>query len=442
MVAPFDAIDTLSDGRTSVDHFDYRDGLLYCDGVPASELAERYGTPLYVYSARTIRHHFNVLCEAFAKLPEAPLVCYSVKANSNLSILRLLEMEGSGFDVVSGGELRRVQEAGGDVKKVVFAGVGKTDAEIDAALRADILLFNVEAESELYRIAECARAAGKTAAVALRLNPDVDPRTHRYITTGKKENKFGVDFERATRMLEAATRLSSVEVQGLHIHLGSQITETRPYLEGVERVLEYLDRKLPGCESIRYLDIGGGFGAHYRGQEALPASAFADAIVPALAERGLRVILEPGRFIMGNAGILLTRVTTLKTSGERRFAICDAGMNDLMRPSLYQAYHRIWPVAGDGPPADQGARDEQGGATDVVGPICESGDFLGLGRDLPEFGEGDLLAVFSAGAYSHVMASNYNTRPRPAEVLVDGDEHRVIRRRETYDDLVGPERLP
>ncbi len=422
-----------------MDHFAYRDGRLFCDGVAAEELVSAYGTPLYVYCARTIQHHVRVLVEAFRGLTKPPLLCYSVKASSNLSLLRLLVEQGCGFDVVSGGELVRVREAGGDPRRVVFAGVGKTDAEIDAALEAGILLFNVEAESELARIDARARRAGQRAAVAIRLNPNVDPKTHRYITTGKRENKFGIDLDRATAVLAAAARLEGVECRGLHIHIGSQITDTQPYVDAVRRVVAYLDSGVAGSATIRYLDIGGGFGAHYKKQEALPATAFASAIVPEVARRGLEVILEPGRFIMGNAGVLLSRIITLKRSGERRFAICDAGMNDLMRPALYQSYHRIWPVRAGAPPADLADRDESG-ATDVVGPICESGDFLGLNRDLPELSEGDLLALFSAGAYGMSMASNYNTRPRAAEVLVDGGRHRLIRRRETHDDLLRPER--
>ncbi|MEE8143129.1 MAG: diaminopimelate decarboxylase [Planctomycetota bacterium] len=422
-----------------MDHFHYTGGQLFCDGVTAEELSKSYGTPLYVYSARTVRHHYGALQEAFSSAEQPLLTCYSVKACSNLSILRLLHELGAGFDVVSGGELRRVLEAGGDPAMVVYAGVGKTEEEIAAALEAGILLFNVESESELQRISRCARARSLTASVAVRLNPDVDPKTHRYITTGKRENKFGVDLERASRTLKMAAELEGVECHGLHIHLGSQITDTRPYLQGVRKVLEFLSSSGNLTARVKWLNIGGGFGVHYRPQEALPASAFAEALLPELQGTGLHLILEPGRFIMGNAGVLLTRVVTLKKSGQRRFAICDAGMNDLLRPSLYQAYHRIWPAAGEPPPETLGLEDEAGD-TDIVGPICESGDFLGLGRELPLVAEGDLLAVFSAGAYGFAMASNYNTRGRPAEVLVDGHEHRLIRRRECYDDIVEPER--
>lgn len=414
-----------------MDHFEFRDGRLWCDGVPAGTLAEEYGTPLYVYSAATIRHHFGRIDEAFRSQGVPPLVCYSVKAASNLSILSLLHGLGSGFDVVSGGELRRVLEAGGDPKKVVYAGVGKTEPEIEFALGQGIRLFNVEAPSELDRIDRLARARGTVAEVALRLNPDVDPGTHRYITTGKRENKFGIDRDRARACLTEAEGLAGVEVTGIHVHLGSQITTVEPYVRGVETVFEFID-SVPGLsERIRSLDLGGGFGIHYRGEEALPASEFAGAVAPLVRERGLDLILEPGRFIVGNAAVLLTEVITVKRSGERSFAICDAGMNDLLRPALYDGYHRIVPVV-------ERSGDEI--LTDVVGPICESGDFLGLERELPELAEGDRLAVLGAGAYAFAMSSQYNTRPRAAEVLVDGAEHRTIRRRETYDDIVAPER--
>ncbi|MEM7262845.1 MAG: diaminopimelate decarboxylase, partial [Planctomycetota bacterium] len=289
----------------------------------------------------------------------------------------------------------------------------------------------VEAESELRRIAECAQKAGVTVGVAVRVNPDVDPKTHRYITTGKRENKFGVDLDGAKRTLDATVELDGVECRGLHIHLGSQITDTAPYVDGIRRVLAFLDENPALKQSMQFLDIGGGFGVHYEGREALPATEFAGAIVPELAGSGLRLILEPGRFIMANAGILLTRVVTTKSSGGRRFVICDAGMNDLIRPSLYEAYHRIEAVRSR-------AGDEV--LTDVVGPICETGDFLGIDRELPPIDEGDLLAVFSTGAYGFTMASNYNTRPRPVEILVDDEQARVIRRRETLDDLLRAER--
>lgn len=425
-----------------LDHFEYRSSggspeELYCDGVPAAQLAEKYGTPLYVYCAATIRHHYRVLEQAYESAETAPLICYSVKANSNLGVLRLLAEQGAGFDVVSGGELARVLEIGGDPKRIVYAGVGKTEPEIRQAIEAEILLFNVESESELRRISACAVELGAEVGVAVRINPDVDPKTHRYITTGKRENKFGVDLAGARRTFEVGRDLPGVSVRGVHVHLGSQITEIDPYVTGIGRVLDFVKSEGDLVPDLEWLDMGGGFGVHYRGEEGRPADQFAQAILPLLVGSGLKLILEPGRFIMANAGSLLTRVITIKRSGGRRFAICDAGMNDLLRPSLYEAYHRIWPVRGGGP---ESPRDLE--LTDVVGPICESGDFLALDRELPSFSEGDLLAVSTAGAYSFTMSSNYNTRPRPAEVMVDGAEARLVRRRESLDDLLGPERDP
>ena len=415
-----------------MDHFDFRREELYCDGVRAEALVEEFGTPLYVYCAETIRHHFRQIDESFRAVGLPPLICYSVKANSNLSVLRVLADMGSGFDVVSGGELKRIQEIGGNPNKVVYAGVGKTEVEIGQALDAGIRLFNVEAPSELPRIDRLALDRGVCADVAIRLNPDVDPGTHRYITTGKRENKFGIDRDRARALLAEAEGLRGVDVTGIHVHLGSQITDVDPYVRGVETVLEFID-SVPGLgDRVKSLDLGGGFGIHYEGSEALPAHHFAEALAPLLIDRNLDLILEPGRFIVGNAGVLLTEVITVKKSGSRSFAICDAGMNDLLRPALYDSYHRIEPVVQkEGPLA----------STDVVGPICESGDFLGLERELRTIEEGERLAVFGAGAYSFTMSSQYNTRPRAAEVLVDGDDARLIRRRETIDDLLGAERI-
>ncbi len=416
-----------------MDHFDFRGGRLFCDEVAAEELISAYGTPLYVYCAETIRHHFRQIDESFRAVRLPPLICYSVKALSNLSILRILHELGSGFDVVSGGELRRVLEIEGDPKKVVYAGVGKTEQEIELAIKAGIGLFNVEAPSELLRIDRLAKDHGRTVEVAIRLNPDVDPGTHRFITTGKRENKFGIDRKRARAMLQDAESLSGVNITGIHVHLGSQITDVQPYVRGVKAVVEFID-SIPGLSNqLKTLDLGGGFGIHYEDQEALPADHFARALKPILESRRLQLILEPGRFIVGNAGVLLTRVITKKRSGDKIFAICDAGMNDLLRPALYGAFHRIAPTL------DDGRRPTV--TTDVVGPICESGDFLGVDRELPEVCEGESLAVFGAGAYSSAMSSQYNTRARAADVLVDGNEHRLIRRRETYDDLVACERI-
>jgi len=428
-----------------MDLFQYRQGRLFCEDVPVADLAEAFGTPLYVYSGGTFRLHYGKLARAFAALE--PLICYSVKVCSNIHILRLLAAEGSGFDIVSGGELHRVLAAGGDPGRCCFAGVAKTDAEIRFALDSRIRLFNVESEEELANLARLAREAGRRATAALRVNPDVDPRTHRFISTGKKETKFGVDLERAERLwraFAASDDCRHVDLVGVQAHIGSQITTARPYVQALEKIVALVDRLAEAEIRIATLDFGGGFGAEYEGGEALSAEAFAEAIVPILQGRGLEVLMEPGRFIAGNAGVLVTRVQYVKPSGDRTFLLCDAGMNHLLRPALYGSYHHIWPVeAGEDFAPVQRTCDEAFPGTvvvDVVGPICESADFLGKDRHLPPVSRGDLLAVFSAGAYGMSMASEYNAFPRPAEVLVEGGEARLIRRRGTYDDLVAPEK--
>lgn len=417
-----------------MDLFSQRDGTTFCEDVALSELAEKFLTPLYVYSAGTVRDHYRKIVEAFEGAH--PLVCYSVKANSNLALLSLLKEEGAGFDIVSGGELHRAITAGADPSRVVFAGVGKTDREISEALEAGILFFNVESEEELLQIESVAAGLGVKASVALRLNPDVSPDTHRFIVTGARETKFGLDVERAATTAKKALELDHIDVRGVHMHIGSQILEAGPYEVSLERTLAFAMDLAEQGHPVDTINVGGGFGITYDEKEALPPSAFAERIVPLVAEAGFRLILEPGRFIVGNAGVLLARVIYHKDNGFKRFAITDAGMNDLVRPSLYGAFHRIWPV--DGPPPETTPESDLH-ETDVVGPICESGDFLAKARLLPEVKSGDLLAVYSAGAYGFTMASNYNSRPRPAEVLVDGDRARLIRRRETYADLVGPE---
>jgi diaminopimelate decarboxylase len=422
--------------------FHYRDGQLYCEEIPVAELAERYGTPLYVYSQSRLVHVLKSLQESFAALN--PLVCYSVKANSNLGIIKVLAKHGSGFDVVSGGELKRVQDGGGDPAKTVFAGVGKTDDEIREGLEAGVLMFNVESEAELDRIATVASSIGKVAPIAFRVNPDVDPKTHRYISTGKKESKFGMDIDRSLALAEVALKLKSVSMIGMHMHIGSQITSSDPYAGAVGKGVEIIARLRKMGHPIAWYNMGGGFGIEYRGKEALPIAEFARAIVPAVKETGCRLALEPGRVIAGNAGILVSRVLYTKQSGEKRFLIQDAAMNDLIRPALYEGFHRIWPVrvpAGlpDFPENFEAAIPGTD-PWDVVGPVCESGDFLAKDRALPQLERGALLAIFSAGAYGMVMASNYNTRPRAPEILVEGAKARVVRRRETYDDLVLQER--
>ncbi len=431
-----------------MDYFSYLRGELMVEDVPARELAEKFGTPLYVYSARTILEHYRKLRDAFAgaaDLAAAPLVCYSVKANSSLSILKLMKDEGSGFDVVSGGELHRALKVGADPKKIVFAGVGKTDEEIAAALKEGILLFNVESDEEHANLDRIAGASGRKAPAALRVNPDVDPQTHTYISTGKKETKFGVDLVRARKIFARAGELRNVDLCGLHVHIGSQITKVEPYVETLRRVNAFLPQIRAEGARIEWLDIGGGFGIWYKDKTARPAREIAQAVVPHLQESGCRVILEPGRFIVGNAGILLTRVLYLKDSGEKKFAICDAGMNDLIRPTLYGAYHRIWPVrtdpghSGEVPDEDLWSGPSQ--VTDVVGPICESGDFFAKERRLPPLKRGDLVSVFSAGAYGYAMASNYNSHPRPCEAMVAGREAKVVTERESMEDLLRNEKI-
>ncbi|GIW85829.1 MAG: diaminopimelate decarboxylase [Isosphaeraceae bacterium] len=423
--------------------FHYRGPNLYCEELPAAELAARFGTPLYVYSTAALTGQLKALHEAFAELE--PLVCYSVKANSNLGILKLMADQGSGFDIVSVGELHRVRAAGGRLDQTVFAGVGKTDDEIRAALEAGVLMFNVESEAELEAIDAVARALGRLAPIALRVNPDVDPKTHRYITTGKKQSKFGMDIERAERVARTVLAMPGLEMIGLHMHIGSQITSVEPYGDAVAKGVDLIARLRAMGHPIAWFNIGGGFGIAYRGGEARPISDFARVIVPAVRESGCRLAMEPGRVIVGNAGILLSRVIFTKTSGDKAFLIQDAAMNDLIRPALYESFHRIWPVrVPDGlpaPPADFEAAIPGTTPQDVVGPVCETGDFLAKDRPLPPLKRGDLLAIFSAGAYGMVMASNYNTRPRPAEVLVAGRNARLVRRRETYEDLLGPERV-
>src|SRR5215210_4551683 len=421
-----------------MDHFHYRDGQLYCEDLPVAELAGRHGTPLYVYSRAAILGTLKALQGAFAEAD--PLVCYSVKANSNLGILKLLGEHGSGFDVVSGGELYRVRLAGGDPGKAVFAGVGKTDEEIRAGVEAGVLMFKVDSEEEPDEIARVAEGQGRVAPIALRVNPDVDPRTHRYISTGKKESKFGMDIARSLALAEVVKRLPSVSMIGMHMHIGSQITTSEPYAGAVAKGVEIISQLRAMGHPIAWYNMGGGFGINYRGHEARPIDEFARAIVPGVKTTGCRLALEPGRVIAGNAGILVSRVLYTKQSGEKRFLIQDAAMNDLIRPALYEGFHRIWPVAVPAglpaPPDDFEAAIPGTEPRDVVGPVCESGDFLAKDRPLPRLSRGDLLATFSAGAYGMVMASNYNTRPRAAEVLVDGAFVQLVRRREADQDLV------
>jgi diaminopimelate decarboxylase len=372
-----------------------------------------------------------------------PLICYSLKTNGNLHICRVLAEHGSGFDVTSGGELFRALNAGGSGDKIVFAGVGKTDAEIRYALENNVFLFNVESEAELLNLAEVARSAGKPAGVALRVNPDLPPKTHVKTDTSVKGVKFGLDIDTILDVARGVVGNPHVQIIGLHMHLGSPILSTKPYQEGAAKGVVLIERLRQQGHPIRILNMGGGFGIHYRKQEAQPAQAFAEVIVPAVLKTNCRLVLEPGRFISGNAGILVSRVLFTKESGGKHFLIQDAAMNDLIRPTLYESFHRIWPAEpGEDvptPPEDYEAEIAGTIKQDVVGPVCESGDFLAKERRLPMLKRGDVLATFSAGAYGMAMSSNYNSRPRAAEVLVDGAQHRLIRRRETYEDLIRPE---
>jgi diaminopimelate decarboxylase len=426
-----------------MDYFEYKNGALHCEDVPVADIAERAGTPVYVYSAATLLHHVRAIAEAFAELE--PTVCFSVKSLGNVHVLRLLAEAGCGFDVVSGGELARVLAAGGDPAKVAFAGVGKTDREIREALHAGILVFNVESEQEFENLSRLAGEAGSHVRAALRVNPDVyDPATHRYTTTGKKATKFGVDIDRAEAFFDAYGRDEHVRLDGLDMHIGSPIYSADPYERAIGRALELMDRLRAKGFELSLLDLGGGFAADYEQGASPLAAEYAERIVPLLRGRELEVVLEPGRQIAANAGILLTRAVYTKQGGDRRFVICDAAMTDLLRPALYEAEHFAWRARlaeGASPPErrpDYAA--ENGDAVDLVGGVCETSDFLAKGRILPPMERGDLVAVFSAGAYGFVMSSQYNARPRAAEVLVEGGDWRVIRRRETYEDLMGPEK--
>ncbi|HEY0791651.1 MAG TPA: diaminopimelate decarboxylase [Chthoniobacterales bacterium] len=423
--------------------FHFEGERLACEGVLLQDLAERFGTPLYVYSAHTVTDHFRRLNAALGELDHE--ICYAVKANSNLAIIRLLAQAGAGFDIVSGGELYRVLQAGGEPEKCTFAGVGKTREEIAYALHAGIYCFNVESSEELAAIDEVAASMHTSAPVAIRVNPDVDAHTHHYISTGRSENKFGVALDQIEAVYALAKRLPHITVRGLQMHIGSQITEAAPYAQAIAKVtplVEHLRRLHP----LEFISIGGGLGIVYRsslesGAEAwwrqnepahgLTLEHYAEAILPALRPLGLRVLVEPGRFLVGNAGVLLTTVLYLKHTAQKTFVIVDAGMNDLIRPALYEGYHEIVPL--------RRASAAKRLVADVVGPVCESGDFFAQDREVDKVEPGAALALMSAGAYGFSMASNYNSRPLPAEVLVTGNTHRLIRRRQTYADLIVPE---
>jgi diaminopimelate decarboxylase len=431
-----------------VHSFHYRDGILHCEDVNLEHVAEKYGTPLYIYGAGTILDHYRRLDSALGEIDH--LICYAAKANSNRAILNLLSRQGAGFDIVSGGELFRVLAAGGDPQRCTFAGVGKSQEEIEYALDQRVLSFNVESESELACIDRIARSKGVQAPVALRVNPDVDAGTHRYVSTGQSENKFGIALDRVAGVYEQAARMPNIAIRGVQMHIGSQITDAAPFVEAIAKITPLI-LQLKEQFGLEFFSVGGGIGIVYessfasgsgdwwsekervRAATTLPLTIhnYAAAILPLLRAIGLSVLLEPGRLLVGNAGVLLTRVRYIKQAEQKKFVIVDAGMNDLIRPALYQSYHEIVPV--------REARDSAREPVDVVGPVCESGDFFAQDRPLPEMKEGDLVALMSAGAYGFVMASNYNSRPLPAEALVEGESFSLIRRRQTIEDLVRDE---
>lgn len=415
----------------SMHFFRYKNAELYAEDVPVSELAEKYGTPLFIYSHATLLRHFMAYKKAFSDFPH--IICYAMKANSNSAIVRLFAKNGGGADVVSGGEIFRALKGGIPSNRIVYAGVGKTEKEIRFALREDILMFNVESEEELVEINRIAGLMNLKAPVALRVNPDVDPRTHPYISTGLKKHKFGIPIEEAFEYYKVAAKLSNVSVIGIHKHIGSQITQVSPFVDALKKVLSLVDELSRFGVKIKYLDIGGGLGITYKNEVPPLPLDLARGLAPALKKRELTIIMEPGRSITGNAGILVTKVLYLKNTKKKRFLIVDAGMNDLVRPSFYDAYHHIMPVV-------KSLRKTI--IADVVGPICESGDFLAKDRELKAVKPGELLAVMSAGAYGFSMSSNYNSRPKAAEVLVKGREHSLVRRRETYNDLLRGEVIP
>ena len=432
--------------------FRYRDGNLYCEDVDLVRVAEQLGTPTYVYSAETILDHYARLDAALAPLNH--LICYAVKANSNRAILKLLADAGAGFDIVSGGELYRVLAAGGEPPRCTFAGVGKSPEEIEYALEQRVYSFNVESEAELDQLDRIAGAKGTRAPIALRVNPNVDPHTHEYISTGLQENKFGIALDRVGAVYERAAKMRNLEIVGVQMHIGSQIEEATPFARAIGKVAPIV-RELKSKYGIKFLSVGGGMGIIYQralesgsgkwwrehGGESFVFSVrdYAAAIVPPLRDLGVRILIEPGRFLVGNGGVLLTRVRYIKKTGAKKFAIVDAGMNDLIRPALYKSYHEIVPCrasVSDAEITSTSTCKSKKERIDIVGPVCESGDFLALGREMPGLHEGELLAIMSAGAYGFVMASNYNSRPLPAEALVRGSRFALIRKRQTWEDLV------
>jgi diaminopimelate decarboxylase len=412
-----------------VNFFSYQGGTLCAENVSLVEIAKQYGTPAFVYSRAAIERGYREFSEACAG--RDALICYSVKANSNLAVLNLLARLGSGFDIVSGGELARVLAAGGRADRIVFSGVGKSEAELRAALDAGVLCFNVESEGELDRLASLASAAGKTAAVSLRVNPDVDPRTHPYIATGLRESKFGIAYDAAMPLYRKAAMLPGIRVTGIDVHIGSQITDIGPFVAALEKVLEFVDALQATGVRLDHLDLGGGLGIRYRDENPPALKDYLGSLFGRLGERKLRMLFEPGRSLVGNTGLLLTRVEYLKHGATKNFAVVDAAMNDLIRPALYDAWHEVLPVIRREGPAQR---------YDIVGPVCESADFLAKERSLA-VAAGDLLAIMSAGAYGMAMSSNYNSRPRPPEIMVDGAKPWLVRERERTESLFASERL-
>jgi diaminopimelate decarboxylase len=413
-----------------MNYFHYRNGQLFAEDVAVKEIADRVGTPAYIYSARTLRRHFRVISDAFEGTNT--IICFAMKALSNLSILKLFNDLGAGFDIVSVGELMRCLKVGADPAKIVFSGVGKTDSEIEAAINADILMINVESRPELHRVSEVASRLRRSARVSLRVNPDLDPGTHPHISTGHRDSKFGIPLSQVREYYAEARRLPGLELAGLSTHIGSQITETSPFIEAAQKVAAIVrDLRVDGIP-LNYLDLGGGLGIPYQEEPPEPVE-YATALLGPLRELGVKIIIEPGRVLVGNAGILVTRVLYVKETDVKRFVVVDGAMNDLIRPVLYEAYHEIRPVEQRAQASLQTA--------DVVGPVCESGDFFAREREVPELRAGELLSIMSAGAYGFVMASNYNSRPRAPEVIVDGARFHVVRERESFDDLVRGERI-
>lgn len=414
--------------------FKYTDNHLYCEKIKVENLARKFGTPLYVYSYHTLIGHFLKLKTAFKEIE--PLICYSVKANSNLAILKGLVDKGAGLDIVSGGELSRAIKVGCHPQKIVYASVGKTEREIEEAIKIGILFFNVESLPELENINRIAKKLNKVSNVAIRINPDVEPKTHKFITTGKITNKFGIDFKSARKIFLLRKNFAHIRISGLHIHIGSQITESAPYVAAITKMLNFIRQLEKNGVDLDYLNIGGGLGIIYDKETPQTAALFAEKTLPLFEKTGLKIIMEPGRFIVGNAGILVTRVLYIKSTPKKKFVIVDAGMNDLIRPALYDAYHQIVPIRS---PLSAKRYTEK---VDIVGPICESADFFAKERRLPKIKEGDFLAIMGAGAYGFSMSSNYNSRTRVEEILVVKDNVFVIRKRETYNDLVHNEMIP